>query len=493
MLGAAGLGFAALCRGGPVTEPNPLDPVVAAAKADPRNWVKNTLADINVMMTLAQLRLDDFTLFRLLDVRLKDEAGIANRQSLLSAVKNLADMMAAERRAMEAQPPPPEDVIVTDAPALAYEPDLLNRAARLVHARGLSGEDRSVKLLFLCVQSRLLGRIVSAAVKGPSSAGKSWTVDKTLELFPPEAYYKLTAFSEHALAYSAEPVKNRMLVLYEAESMNNEFSTYLLRSLLSEGEVRYETVEKTPTGLQARLIHREGPTGLILTTTKVEVHAENETRLVSLATNDSRAQTARVMMETARQRENGLLPPSVDEWWQLQRWLAGGDVRVAVPFALALAKQIPPLAVRLRRDFNALISLVQAHALLHRGTRDVNVDGHVVADLDLDYEPVRELLEPVLAEALGVGVPLAVRETVDAVRTLKEHTPGGVSTKSVATYLQIDRSAAQRRLQGAARRDFVFNNESRRGQPAKWEPNPDVVPDDVVVLPAAKALREETQ
>lgn len=467
---------------------NPLDVFVDAAKADPKNWVKTTLADLDTMMRLAQLRLDDLILWKILDIRLKDEAKIANRQQLLSAVADLANMMRAERDMLAAQPPLPEDVTVTEAPALAHDPDLLERAARLVHARGLSGEDASVKLLFLCVQSRLLDRIVSAAVKGPSSAGKSWMVEKVLELFPPEAYYKLTAFSEHALAYSEAPLKNKVLVLFEADSMNNEFSTYLLRSLLSEGCVRYETVEKNEKGqLRGKLIHREGPTGLILTTTKVAVHEENETRLVSLSTNDSQAQTRRVMIETARQRMNGTMPPSVQDWWTLQRWLASGDTKVAVPFADRLAELIPPLAVRLRRDFNALISLIQAHALLHRATREVDHDGHVIATL-ADYGAVRELLEPVLAEALGVGVDEYTRETVEVVRTLKATNPGGVPTKTVAEALGVDRHAAIRRLRRAAARDFIFNNESRRGQPAKWEANPEVMPDDRVVLPTVETL-----
>lgn len=466
---------------------DPLEEFVVAAKADPKNWVKTTLANLDEMMRLAQLRLDDMILFKLLDVRLKDEAKITNRQQLLSGVRDLAQMMKVERQAMASRPVPPEDVTVTEAPALAFEPDLLERAARLIHARGVSGEDASVKTLYLAVCTRLLDRIVSAAVKGPSSAGKSWLTDKVLELFPPEAYYKLTAFSEHALAYSEEPVEHRMLVLYEAESMTNEFSTYLLRSLLSENCVRYETVEKTKDGLRARLIHREGPTGLIVTTTKVEVHAENETRVISLSTNDSQAQTRLIMKETARQRANGLVPPPIDEWWKLQRWLAGQEARVVVSFADALAENIPPLSVRLRRDFNALFSLIQAHALLHRATREIDVDGHVVATLEGDYEPVRRLLEPVFAEALGVGVDESVRAAVAAVRELKA--PGGASTKAVAAHLAVDRSSALRRLRRAAARDFVFNNEVRRGQPAKWEANLEVVPDDVTVLPTLDTLR----
>ena len=78
--------------------------------------------------------------------------------------------------------------------------------------------------------------------------------------------------SEHALAYSEEPLAHKVLVLYEAIALRNEFVAYLVRSLLSEGRVRYETVEKTKEGLRARLIEREGPTGLLVTTTAIRLH-----------------------------------------------------------------------------------------------------------------------------------------------------------------------------------------------------------------------------
>jgi hypothetical protein len=62
--------------------------------------------------------------------------------------------------------------------------------------------------------------------------------------------------------------------------MASDFATYLIRSLLSEGRLRYETVEKNKEGLVPRLIEREGPTGLIVTTTSLRLHPENETRML---------------------------------------------------------------------------------------------------------------------------------------------------------------------------------------------------------------------
>ncbi len=59
--------------------------------------------------------------------------------------------------------------------------------------------------------------------------------------------------------------------LYETAVMSGDFATYLIRSLLSEGYLRYETVEKTSEGLRPRPIEREGPTSLVATTTTVKL------------------------------------------------------------------------------------------------------------------------------------------------------------------------------------------------------------------------------
>ena len=150
----------------------------------------------------------------------------------------------------------------------------------------------------------------------------------------------VTAMSERALAYGDEPLKHRILVLYEAEGMSGDTASYLIRSLLSEGCVRYETVEKTPQGLQARLIEREGPTGLIVTTTRDGLHPENETRLISLTLADGQDQTRAILAALAdedRWDEVDRAP-----WHALQRWIAASGARVVVPFAPALVSLIPP-------------------------------------------------------------------------------------------------------------------------------------------------------
>jgi hypothetical protein len=374
---------------------------------------------------------------------------------------------------------------------LAEESDILGRFAEELARSGVAGESRIAKLLYLAVTSRLLERPVSVALKGPSSGGKSYVVDRVLSFFPKSTYYALTAMSDRTLAYSEEPIKHRFLVIYEAAGMSGEFATYLMRSLLSEGRVRYETVEKTSEGMKPRLIEREGPTGLIVTTTAVKLHPENETRLLSLTVSDTQAQTQAVMAALAD--EVGEAGPNFEPWHALQVWLESAEHRVWIPYAKKLAKLIPPVAVRLRRDFGALLNLTRAHALLHQASRERDAEGRIVATIEQDYAAVRELVADLVSEGIEATVPATVRETVEAVRRLREDSNGEpVTVAELARELKLDRSAVSRRVRNAKDRGYLRDLEENLRKPSRLVLGDDL-PDDLQILPSPEDVRAGMQ
>jgi hypothetical protein len=370
---------------------------------------------------------------------------------------------------------------------LAEEPDILGRFAEELARSGVAGESRIAKLLYLAVTSRLLERPVSVALKGPSSGGKSHVVERVLSFVPESAYYALTAMSERTLAYSEEPIKHRFLVIYEAAGLSGEFATYLMRSLLSEGRVRYETVEKTSEGMKPRLIERDGPTGLIVTTTAVKLHPENETRLLSLTVTDTQEQTRAVMAALADEAsETG---PNLEPWHALQVWLESAEHRVFIPFAKKLADLIPPVAVRLRRDFGALLNLIRAHALLHQASRDRDAEGRIIATIAEDYAAVRELVVDLVGEGVETTVPATVRETVDAVKRLRENSTGEpVTVAELARKLELDRSTVSRRARSAKDRGYLRDLEDNPRKPSRLVLGDDL-PDDVQILPSLDDVR----
>jgi hypothetical protein len=370
---------------------------------------------------------------------------------------------------------------------LATEKRILDRFAKTLERSGVAGESRVLKLLYLALTSRLLDKPVSIAVKGPSSGGKSYLTERVLRYFPDSAYHALTAMSERLLAYSEEPIKHRFLVIYEAEGMSGDFATYLIRSLLSEGRVRYETVEKTRDGLKARLIEREGPTGLIVTTTALKLHPENETRLLSLTVTDTREQTRGVFSMLAEEERS---KADRGPWHALQQWLESPSATrsVTIPYAKALAGMVPPLAVRLRRDFGALLSLIRAHAILHQATRERDDRGRLVATLD-DYASVRELVADLVSEGIEATVPQSVREAVHAVARLHAQEDSlPVAVVQVAKELQLDRSAASRRIRSAKDRGLLRDLEDNPRKPSRLVPA-DPLPEDLDILPDPQRLQ----
>jgi len=332
----------------------------------------------------------------------------------------------------------------------------------------------------LAVTSRLLKRPVSVALKGPSSGGKSHVVERVLSYFPKNAYYALTAMSDRTLAYSEEAIKNRFLVVYEAAGMSGEFATYPMRSLLSERRVRYESVEKTSEDTKPRLIEREGPTGLIVTTTAVKLHPENETWLLFLTVTDTQDQTKVVMAALAE--EAGEAGQDFEPWHALQIWLERAEHCVWIPYAKKLAELIPPVAVRLRCDLGALLNLIRAHALLHQATRKRDGEGRIVGTIE-DYAAVREPVVDLVGEGVEATVPITVRETVEAVKRMRKDSNGEpVTVAELVRRLELDRSAVSRRARNAKDRGYLRDLEDNPRKPSRLIPGDDL-PDDVQILP----------
>jgi hypothetical protein len=370
-----------------------------------------------------------------------------------------------------------------DAGDLILEPDVLARFGETVEAGGLIGETTNAKILYLAQTSRLFERPVSIAIKGVSAGGKSFTVESVLRFFPPEAYFERTGMSEHALPYSDEDFQHRHIVVYEHAGMDSDKVAYFIRTLLSENRISYETVEKTDEGLKARLIEKLGPTGIITTTTSAALHPENETRILSLGVVDSPEQTAAVMRVLGTRAAGGGKADDGEQpnWVAFQRWLALGETRVVVPFGRTLAENVPPVAVRLRRDFGMLVALISAHALLHRSTRAADKQGRVVATI-ADYAAIYDLVANLFAEGLEATVRPVVRETVEAVRAMGQPE---LSLIALARKLKLDKNTVHNRVKKAIASGFLANNETKRGRPARIVLG-DPLPAERQILPAPK-------
>jgi hypothetical protein len=381
------------------------------------------------------------------------------------------DNRTAHQNDRASGPHPPKERAPDSPPDIAGETNILEALLEDLAATGLAGERDGARLVYLMLTSRLLpwgkptNRPVSGLPKGASSTGKSFLTELVLRFFPPSAYFLLSAASKRYLFYTEESLEHRFVVIAEWASIaNDEDLVAALRTLLTEGRLRYGTVSTEGNVPVACEIDKAGPTGLLMTTTRAHIDEELETRLVSFITDDSPEQTRKVFTSLAKLEDDDGPAVDVGRWHQLQEWLAQrGEHRVHIPFIGELAERMPTDAPRLRRDFVSLLCLVRAHALLHQLTRERDGHGRIVATID-DYTVVRELVDGLISQAVDAAVSPQVRATVEVVREMAEGVEH-VSVKKIADRLEIGRSATYARVRRALASGFLVNlaKEGERG------------------------------
>ena len=187
---------------------------------------------------------------------------------------------------------------------LAQAPDLIDRMVQQVQARGVVNERELIVLTYIAATSRVLDHPLNLLAKGASSSGKSFTTTRTLELIGPDFVNHLTSSSALSLVYDDRPLAHTVLFINEANQLQadeNSMFAMLVRTLISEGRIVHQTTVEdpdSPTGRRVERIVREGPITLIVTTTG-ELHAENETRMLSWHISESHDQTSAVMASLA--------------------------------------------------------------------------------------------------------------------------------------------------------------------------------------------------
>jgi hypothetical protein len=135
---------------------------------------------------------------------------------------------------------------------------------------------------------------------------------------------------------------------------------------------------------------------------------------------------------------------------------------VNIPFARAIATQLPKTHDKVKRDFPQILSLIAAHALLHSCTRKID-DGRVVATL-ADYQAVYNLTNDAISQGLDKSVPENIRLIVETVA--KEKSPyDGLSVTQLAEKIGRDTSSVSRSVKKAVDEGYLID--CNPGQPRR--------------------------
>ncbi len=312
----------------------------------------------------------------------------------------------------------PEDVR-RDADVMLTDPLLLRRVIDDIAALSVAGERELTAGIYLIGVSRLLDRPLSAIIQGPSSSGKSYLVDKTTAMFPPEAVIRATQMTPQAL-YHLPPgsLVHKFVVAGERSRLENDDgaeATRALRQMISEGRLHKLMPMKIEGGrIETVKIEQDGPISYVETTTLTKILDEDSNRSLLLNTDERPKQTRRIVerlasdyCSAARQNDADRI---IQRHYAIQRMLK--SLPVVIPYAARLGELFNSNRVEMRRAFPQTMSLIQASALLHQRQRQLDSDGCLLALPD-DYQVARRLLTKPLARLLGGALSDAARRFYD--------------------------------------------------------------------------------
>ena len=309
---------------------------------------------------------------------------------------------------------------------------LFDKIKEDIKSLGVAGEENNALLLFLVCVSRILPNPLSVVFKGSSSTGKSHLITKILQMMPPEAVKNYSYLSSKVLAYMDKlSLKNKILVVFE--HAGSEASEYNIRIIQSEGILRIAiTTKNQSTGqFEAQEREVEGPVSFIESTTKPNIHPENETRVFSMYADESAEQTMNVHVVQKQKykpevhvlqeeiRKN-IIRKHVNAQRLLKPW------RVDIPYVDHI--KFPVNRVRSRRDHPRFLALIECVVVMHQYQREhVEKYGqeYLIATLE-DYSLAYYLAKNVLTETL-LEIPPKSRDLL----TICQHFENGFTRKEI--------------------------------------------------------------
>jgi DNA primase catalytic core len=349
--------------------------------------------------------------------------------------RDVARLLLAVEQAQAELAKPAENVAaqVTLTPeereaALAWlrEPNLIARLREAFHQAGIIGEETNTLVAYLAGVSRKLERPLAIIIQSASAAGKTTLMDAVLSFFPEEERVKYSAMTGQSLYYLGETnLKHKILAV--VEEAGAEKASYALKLLQSEGELTIASTGKDPTTgkMVTQEYHVEGPVMIFLTTTAIDLDEELQNRCLTLAVDESAAQTERIhRVQRERRTLAGLLAHEqrkdlLTQLRNAQRLLS--PLAVVNPFAPALT--FASTRTRNRRDHEKYLTLIDAIALLHQHQRQRGqhlVNGRVVEFVEVTLDDIalaNELAPEVLGRSLD-ELPPQTRRLLAFIRDL---------------------------------------------------------------------------
>lgn len=325
-----------------------------------------------------------------------------------------------------------------------------------VRSIGLVGEQENALIVYLVGISRVLAHPVNLFIKGASSSGKNYLTKSVLRFFPKETVVEISSSSEHSWSYLGDDLQHRIVYIQEQNKATG--NVHPARLLISENELVRMVSVRSGRGFQTRREVTKGPVACISTTTRDRLEIDDETRHLSIWTDDSPAQTARILEAQLNEATNTDLP-ELEIWHEVQNLF---EQRAALPidfgeWAEQLVKQVWVGDVRVRRYFEAFREICKVVCLI----RSFRFDEETIAERGrlrvefLDYAIASIIFTDAFSKSLSYGdsEDIELNRVLSSISSRKNGV--GVDAAELAKEQGISQDRAYGRLQAALRRGSI--------------------------------------
>ncbi len=327
---------------------------------------------------------------------------------------------------------------------LLKKPDLVTRFLSVCHTRYL-GRDETLILVKLACVTRHFNRGLSVILSATSSTGKSFLIEIVLLTCDPGTFENFTRTSAQYLLYRQEPLDHVIVTYFELQGTGQ--TAEIIRTALSEGTLRLGTVLKDSTGsMKAENIEKDTRGLVILSThTGRSIDHELATRVLTQEITHDEALARDVYRQKANRQDRPNDNTAFRLWQVADSLIEPLDVQI--PYLPQMAELFPTDQERYHRDFEKVIALVKASALLHQYQRERTGNGAVIADRR-DYGLVYSLSN-IFAESV-----LPVSEPVLKLLDMLQNNPDMTRAEAQDALLVSDKTL-RRQIEQAARAGFL--------------------------------------
>ena len=358
-----------------------------------------------------------------------------------------------------------------NAAAVLAEADPFTLVEPEIRRLGFGGDATAPLLAYLAATTRLLPEnepmLAHMCFIGAPSAGKSWAAKTVRKMLPPSAYKWVDAGSPRALIYDRDPLKHKLLVYAEADSIpvgeEAGAASSAIRNLLTDNFMSYDVVIKDKNNeFTTQAIRKDGPTVLFTTTTR-RLGDQLMSRMWIVEVPDNHGQLQASLTAAGEAYVAGLPEPN-ENLIAFQGYLqARAPWDVLVPFAPWLAKRLGEgrNESRLNRDFARIIALTKAVTILRHAHREKAADDRLIATID-DYRTVYGLLKR-FYETSVTGVNDDIRAIVGAVRALAIKSQDAIGVSALQKALpDVQKRTLQRLVKSAIHEGWLIDDSTAK-------------------------------